>query len=85
MQNEPYKLELLDSIPPGEPISIYHIGDEWWDLCRGPHVDTTRAINANALSLDSVAGAYWRGDEKNPMLQVGQAAACKLKQSCVTY
>ncbi|KAL8136609.1 hypothetical protein V2J09_002610 [Rumex salicifolius] len=66
--NEPYKLEILDSIKE-EPITIYHIGDKWWDLCAGPHVDTTGKINAKAVELESVAGAYWRGDEKRPMLQ----------------
>lgn len=66
--NEPYKLELLDAIQT-EPITIYHVGDEWWDLCAGPHVGSTGEIDAQAISLDSVAGAYWRGDEKRAMLQ----------------
>jgi len=66
---EKYKLELLDAIPEGEDISIYHIGDEWWDLCAGPHVETTKGINPKALELQRVSGAYWRGDEKNAMLQ----------------
>ncbi|KAK4259824.1 hypothetical protein QN277_006117 [Acacia crassicarpa] len=66
--NEPYKLEILDSIKE-EPITIYHIGNEWWDLCAGPHVETTGNINKKAVELESVAGAYWRGDEKKPMLQ----------------
>ena len=69
-QNEPFKLELLDSIPDCDSISLYHIGDEWWDLCRGPHVASTKQLNSKAISLDSVAGAYWRGDERRPMLQV---------------
>ena len=66
--NEPYKLEILDAIKT-EPITIYHIGDEWWDLCAGPHVESTKAIHPKAIDLESVAGAYWRGDEKRPMLQ----------------
>lgn len=65
---EPYKLELLDAIPEGEDISIYHVGDEWWDLCAGPHVETTKGINPKALELQRISGAYWRGDEKNKML-----------------
>lgn len=77
--NEPYKLEILESIrarDPTAPITIYHIGEtghpaHWWDLCAGPHVESTGAINPNAFELESVAGAYWRGDEKNAMLQVG--------------
>ncbi|KAL7599272.1 hypothetical protein Lser_V15G24924 [Lactuca serriola] len=66
--NEPYKLEILESIKE-EPITIYHIGDEWWDLCAGPHVETTGNINRRAVQLESVAGAYWRGDVNKPMLQ----------------
>ncbi|KAI4308472.1 hypothetical protein L6164_031548 [Bauhinia variegata] len=66
--NEPYKIEILESIKE-EPITIYHIGNEWWDLCAGPHVETTGNINKKAIELESVAGAYWRGDEKRPMLQ----------------
>lgn len=67
-QNEPYKLEILDSIKT-EPITIYHIGDEWWDLCAGPHVEFTGEIDNRAIELQTIAGAYWRGDEKNGMLQ----------------
>ncbi|CAL2249214.1 unnamed protein product [Prunus armeniaca] len=66
--NEPYKLEILDSIKE-DPITIYHIGNEWWDLCAGPHVEYTGKINRKAVELESIAGAYWRGDEKKPMLQ----------------
>ncbi len=66
---EPYKLELLDQIPEGEVISLYHLGEEWWDLCAGPHVDTTQEINPKAFDLLSVAGAYWRGDETKAQLQ----------------
>ena len=66
--NEPFKLEILDSLK-SEPITIYHIGDEWWDLCAGPHVERTSQIPKKAIQLQSVAGAYWRGDEKREMLQ----------------
>ncbi|KAM5580452.1 hypothetical protein ABKV19_009945 [Rosa sericea] len=66
--NEPYKLEILDGIKE-DPITIYHIGNEWWDLCAGPHVEYTGKINRKAIELESIAGAYWRGDEKKPMLQ----------------
>ena len=66
--NEPYKLEILDAIKT-EPITIYHIGDEWWDLCASPHVESTGKLDQKAFDLESVAGAYWRGDETKPMLQ----------------
>ncbi|GAC1521958.1 MAG: threonine--tRNA ligase [Vulcanimicrobiaceae bacterium] len=64
--SNPYKVELATKIPDGEPITLYTIGT-FTDLCRGGHAQTTGAIGA--LKLTSVAGAYWRGDEKNPMLQ----------------
>jgi threonyl-tRNA synthetase len=74
--NEPFKLEILDSIKT-EPITIYHIGDEWWDLCAGPHLENTGGIPKKAVSLQSVAGAYWRGDENREMLQRIYATAWK--------
>ncbi|MGE0551341.1 MAG: threonine--tRNA ligase [Kofleriaceae bacterium] len=64
--NETYKVELIDSFPTDAPISYYTTG-EWFDLCRGPHVKSTGEIKA--FKLLSVAGAYWRGNEKNPQLQ----------------
>lgn len=66
--NEPYKLEILADIKQ-EPITIYHLGEEWWDLCAGPHLENTREINPKAIELESVAGAYWRGDETKAQLQ----------------
>jgi threonyl-tRNA synthetase len=62
---EHFKCELVDAIPEGEPISLYRHGD-WVDLCRGPHVPATGLLKA--FKLTHVAGAYWRGDERNPML-----------------
>ena len=64
---EPYKLEILQDLQ--EPITLYHLGEEWWDLCAGPHVASTADLNAKAFDLESVAGAYWRGDEKRAQLQ----------------
>ncbi len=66
--NEPYKLEILADIKE-EPITIYHLGNEWWDLCAGPHLENTKELNAKAIELESVAGAYWRGDETKAQLQ----------------
>ena len=65
-QGQPYKVELIDDLPEGETISFYTQGP-FTDLCRGPHVESTGKIGA--FKLDKVAGAYWRGDEKRPMLQ----------------
>ena len=66
-QNEPYKLEILDGLQ--EPITLYTLGDQWWDLCAGPHVENTKELNPKAFELESVAGAYWRGDETRAQLQ----------------
>jgi threonyl-tRNA synthetase len=65
-KGENFKVELVDAIPPGESLKIYRQGD-WFDLCRGPHMTSTGKIG-NAFKLQKVAGAYWRGDSKNPML-----------------
>jgi threonyl-tRNA synthetase len=62
---ESYKVQLIEAIPQGETISLYRLGD-WVDLCRGPHVPSTKHLKA--FRLTHVAGAYWRGDENNPML-----------------
>ncbi|XP_078443116.1 threonyl-tRNA synthetase, putative / threonine-tRNA ligase [Wolffia australiana] len=82
--NEPYKLEILESIKE-EPITIYHIGNEWWDLCAGPHVDSTGYIDKSAIELESVAGAYWRGDEKNQMLQRIYGTAWETQEQLNAY
>ncbi len=66
--NEPYKVELVDTIPEGDPIRMYWHGD-WQDLCRGPHLQHTGQLPADAFKLMNVAGAYWRGDSNRPMLQ----------------
>ena len=66
-KGEFYKAELIESIPDGEEISIYFHG-KWNDLCRGPHLSSTGKIGKN-FKLMKVAGAYWRGDSKNEMLQ----------------
>ncbi len=64
---QPYKLELIDEIPE-EMVTIYRQGS-FVDLCRGPHIESTKGIPSGAFKLDKIAGAYWRGSEKNPMLQ----------------
>jgi threonyl-tRNA synthetase len=66
--NEPYKVELIEAIPGDEPLRMYWHGD-WQDLCRGPHLQHTGQVPADAFKLMSVAGAYWRGDSNRAMLQ----------------
>lgn len=66
MKNEPYKVELINDLPEGETISFYKQGD-FTDLCAGPHLASTGKVKA--VKLLSSSGAYWRGDEKNKMLQ----------------
>jgi len=66
--NEPYKVELIESIPGDEPLRMYWHG-EWQDLCRGPHLQNTGQVPADAFKLMSIAGAYWRGDSDRAMLQ----------------
>jgi threonyl-tRNA synthetase len=66
--NEPYKLELLDRIPADQDIRMYWHGG-WQDLCRGPHLQHTGQVPADAFRLTHVAGAYWLGDSTRPMLQ----------------
>ena len=65
---EKYKAEIIESIPKGEELSIYHHGDTWHDLCRGPHLVSSSKIG-KAFKLTKVSGAYWRGDSNNEMLQ----------------
>ncbi len=65
---EKYKAEIIESIPENEELSVYHHGDTWYDLCRGPHLLSSGKIG-KAFKLTKVAGAYWRGDSKNEMLQ----------------
>ena len=65
---EPFKVELLDRIPDDQQIRMYWHGD-WQDLCRGPHLQSTGQLPADAFKLTHVAGAYWLGDNTRPMLQ----------------
>jgi threonyl-tRNA synthetase len=67
-KNEPFKVELVDAIPEGEPIRMYWHG-HWQDLCRGPHLAHTGQVPPDAFKLMRVAGAYWRGDSRNKQLQ----------------
>ena len=95
-KDQPYKLELIDGLEKGgydeygnplegtPDISIY-TSDTFTDLCRGPHVDNTGQINPSALKLMSSSGAYWRGDEHNPMLQRIYGTAWKTSKELEEY
>lgn len=82
-QNEPYKLEILAGLQ--DPITLYTLGEEWWDLCAGPHVANTSELNPKAFELESVAGAYWRGDEKNAQLQRIYGTAWQTPEQLAEY
>lgn len=81
--NEPYKLEILEGLE--DPITIYHLGEEWWDLCAGPHLENTRDLNPKAIELESVAGAYWRGDATKAQLQRIYGTAWETPEQLVEY
>ncbi len=82
--NEPYKVELIDAIPGDEPLRMYWHGD-WQDLCRGPHLQHTGQVPADAFKLMSVAGAYWRGDSDRAMLQRIYGVAFQNKEKLKEY
>ena len=83
-KDQPYKLELIYELPEGEEISTY-TQDTFTDLCRGPHVSSTRELPPKAFKLTSIAGAYWRGDEKNKMLQRIYGTAWGSKEDLDAY
>ena len=82
-QNEPYKLEILEGLQ--EPITLYTLGEQWWDLCAGPHVANTSELNPKAFELESVAGAYWRGDETRAQLQRIYGTAWETPEQLAEY
>lgn len=67
--DQPYKIELINDLNEGEVISVYYLGKDFYDLCRGPHVANAKYLKSFAYQINKVAGAYWRGNEKNKMLQ----------------
>ncbi len=67
-KDEPYKTELINELPEGETISVYKTGEDFMDLCRGPHVENSKYLRGFAFKINRVSGAYWRGSEKNKML-----------------
>ena len=67
-KDEPYKVELINELPESETISAYKTGEDFTDLCRGPHVENTKYLRGFSFKMNRVNGAYWRGSEKNKML-----------------
>ena len=85
-EGNPYKTELIDELEKkGETITIYYTGDEFYDLCMGGHTDRTGEIAPGSFKLDKIAGAYWRGDEKNAMLTRIYGIAFGTKEELDTY
>jgi len=67
-QGESFKAEWAEQLPENEELTVYWSGDDWMDMCRGPHLASTGKLDSQAFKLTRVSGAYWRGDPKNPML-----------------
>ncbi|MDG2417120.1 MAG: threonine--tRNA ligase [Pelagibacterales bacterium] len=82
-KGEKYKVEIIESIPSDEEIKVYYHG-EWFDLCRGPHLNSSGEIGT-AFKLTKVAGAYWRGDSNNPMLQRIYGTAWETQEELDNY
>jgi threonyl-tRNA synthetase len=82
-KDQPYKLELIEEIS-GKTVSIYESGD-FIDLCAGPHVKSTKEISPDSFKLTKIAGAYWKGDEKNPMLTRIYGMAFESKEKLKKY
>jgi threonyl-tRNA synthetase len=82
-KDQPYKLELIEEIPE-EAVSIYTSGD-FIDLCKGPHIDSAKEIDPKAFKIDKLAGAYWKGDEKNQMLTRVYGLAFETEEQLTAY
>ena len=80
---EHYKVEIIDAIPEDEPVTVYRQGD-WFDVCRGPHLPSTGKL-PKAFKLMKLAGAYWRGDSNNEMLQRIYGTAWRNKKELKAY
>ena len=82
-KGENYKVEIIRDLPESEELKVYYHG-EWFDLCKGPHLESTGKIG-NAFKLTKVAGAYWRGDSNNPMLQRIYGTAWETQEDLENY
>ncbi len=84
-KNNSYKTELINDFSDDEEISLYYLGDDFFDLCRGPHVENTKALQNYGFKIARVSGAYWRGSEKNKMLQRIYVYAFKNKEDLLKH
>ena len=84
-QGETFKAEWAGQLPENEELTVYWSGDDWMDMCRGPHLASTGKLDPNAFKLTRVSGAYWRGDPKNPMLSRIYGTAWLNKKQLDTY
>lgn len=85
-KDQPFKLDLIkELVKTKKPLTLYRTGDVFFDLCRGGHIKNTSEINTDSFKLTSIAGAYWRGDEKNPQLQRIYGAAFMTKKELDEY
>lgn len=80
-----YKLEIIKELPEGEEVSLYFTGEDFFDLCRGPHVESAKKLQNFGYKIHSVNGAYWRGNENNKMLQRVYVWAFKTKKELADY
>ena len=80
-----YKTEIINELKDGEEVSIYYLGEEFFDLCRGPHVESCTKLQNFGYKIHSINGAYWRGNEKNKMLQRVYVYAFKTKKELAEY
>ncbi len=84
-KDQKFKTELINDLPEGETITVYYTGDDYVDLCRGPHVSNSKELMNTAFEIRSVSGAYWRGDEKRDQLQRIYVSAFPDKQQLKDY
>lgn len=80
-----YKTEIINELPENEEVSLYYTGEDFFDLCRGPHVDSCKKLQNYGFKIHSINGAYWRGDEKNKMLQRVYCYAFKTKKELADH
>ena len=80
-----YKTEIINELKDGEEVSIYYLGEDFFDLCRGPHVESCTKLQNFGYKIHSINGAYWRGNEKNKMLQRVYVYAFRTKKELAEY